>query len=60
MFTTELLKSVDKETYEKIARLRGVTVNLVVFDRSMSLDKQIDANDFVLIDEADQIILDYA
>lgn len=41
VFTTELLKSVDAKVYEGIAALLTINIEMVVFDKRMTLAGQI-------------------
>ena len=60
MFTTDLLKSVDKQSYELVAASLGIDLQLVVYDAKLKLAEQVRGDDFVVLDEADQILLDHA
>ena len=58
VFTTLLLKGVDEQVYKKLEKLLSLSINMVVYDPSMLLDSQLEAG-FLIIDEADQILLDH-
>ena len=59
VFTTDLLKSVDERVYTHLKNLLGLDLDLVVYDSRLLLESQVRKDDFVVIDEADQILLDY-
>ena len=58
VFTTLLLKGVDEQVYKQLEKLLSLSINMVVYDPSMLLDSQLEAG-FLIIDEADQILLDH-
>ena len=60
VFTTELLKSVDQRVYEILSNLLDINIEQVVFDKRAILEGQLRRDSFILIDEADQILLDHA
>lgn len=59
VFTTDLLKSVDEKVYTQLRTLLAIEVALVVYSPKVLLAGQI-GKGFVIIDEADQILLDNA
>ena len=59
VFTTDLLKSVDERVYTQLKGLLGLDLDLVVYNSRLLLESQVRKDDFVVIDEADQILLDY-
>lgn len=59
VFTTSLLRSVDQKVYSILQRLLDIQLDLVVFDSRVLLQSQIRRGDYVIIDEADQVLLDY-
>ena len=61
VFSSYLLKEVDRAKYERLATALGVAVVLVVYDPARSLDSQLpNRKCCVLIDEADMVLLDNA
>ena len=60
VFSSELLRDVDGGKYEQLAELLDVHISLVVFDPEKAVTDQIDSDFFLLIDEADQVLLDHA
>ena len=59
VFTTDLLKQADERMLTKLAALLQADLKLVVHDRSKVLDSELREKDFVVLDEADQILLDH-
>ena len=59
VFTSNLLKSADEDVFELAAAALGIDLKLVVYDPNSKLSGQVRENDYVVIDEADQILLDY-
>ena len=59
VFTTNLLRSADKDVFELAAEALGVDLQLVVYSADGKLEGQVRENDYVVIDEADEILLDH-
>ena len=60
VFPNKLLRGVDEKKYEMLEAQLGISVNIVDFETSKDLKKQVDPKSEVLIDEADQVLLDHA
>ena len=58
VFTTPLLKGVDEQVYKQLEKLLSLSINMVVYDPSSTLKSQLKAG-YLIIDEADQILLDH-
>ena len=58
VYSSELLKSVDQRNYELLATLLRVEIQQVVFDKEQGLENQVEQDRFLLIDEADFILID--
>ena len=61
VYSSELLKNVDEEKISLLSRMLGknVTIQQVTFNSKKPLFEQVLPNSFVLIDEADTILLDH-
>ena len=58
VYSSELLKSVDTAKYEHLGELLKINVQQVVFDLQLGLKDRVAEDNFLLIDEADFILLD--
>ena len=58
VYSSELLKSVDTRSYQMLGSLLMINIKQVVFDQSVGLRNQIDQDRFLLIDEADFVLID--
>lgn len=52
--------SVDYEVYELMNKLFGLQIKQKVYNPQLAFQGQIDTGTFLLIDEADNILLDHA
>lgn len=59
MYTTALLKGVDERVYSHLRGLLGLNLDLIVYNSKLLLESQVREGDYVVIDEADQILLDH-
>ena len=59
MYTTALLKGVDEKVYSHLRDLLDLNLDLIVYNSKLLLESQVREGDFVVIDEADQILLDH-
>ena len=59
MYTTALLKGVDERVYSHLRGLLGLNLDLIVYNSELLLESQVREGDYVVIDEADQILLDH-
>ena len=58
VYSSELLKSVDSHAYEVLRGFLNLNIKQVVFDKAKGLQTQVDPASFLLIDEADFVLID--
>ena len=58
VFASEFGKSVDCKKYQQVADFYQINLNMVVFQPGVPIENQVREYDFVLMDEADEILLD--
>ena len=58
VFPNKLLRSVEEDKYRTLKTLLAAEIDLIVSDDSTALAGKVHTESFVLIDEADQVLLD--
>lgn len=58
VYSSRLLMSANEKRYKQLAITLGKPIEQIVFDPSVPLQEQLDGDSYVLIDEADHILLD--
>ena len=54
-----LLQGVDERVCSHLGGLLGLNLDLIVYNSKLLLESQVREGDYVVIDEADQILLDH-
>ena len=58
VYSNEILKSANEKKYKNLATILNKSIEQVVFEAGVTLQSKVYWNSYVLIDEADFILLD--
>ena len=58
VYSNEILKSANEKKYKNLATILNKSIEQVVFEAGVTLQSKVDRGSYVLIDEADFILLD--
>ena len=58
VYSNEILKSANEKKYKNLATILNKSIEQVVFEAGVTLQSKVYRNSYVLVDEADFILLD--